>query len=415
MIGGWLILALCVWGLFHNIGFTFSDSLLVGATFVATDPVLAGAIVGKSKFAERIRPDIKDLIQSESGCNDGMAFPFVTLSINLVLNRPNNEYAGEIVKDWILIGILYQCLLGTLFGACIGYVGMKGVILVKEKKWIDTESYLVFYIALSLICTGVGSVLGCDDLLLSFSAGCAFNWTGYFSNMGLVDSASVVGSFHDEEYHQAKTSKSTVSLRKINTNDLKEVHVSGIIDLLLNTYYFMYLGSIIPWTKFSLYPGRLVVLGFCFLLIARIPIVMMLQPIVPDLRSWKDALFVGHFGPRGVGSVFCCLLSKSMIKHKAKNFTDHQILYDNIWNITTFIVIVSVLVHGFSITAFTFYNTAKKIPVKVERSFSSQSRKARQNETTVEMQTVDPSTTSPHSHAKSKTVVHIGQTTFSKR
>ncbi|GMG55107.1 unnamed protein product [Ambrosiozyma monospora] len=181
MIGGWLILALCVWGLFHNIGFTFSDSLLVGATFVATDPVLAGAIVGKSKFAERIRPDIKDLIQSESGCNDGLAFPFVTLSINLVLNKPNNTHAGEIIKDWFLVGILYQCALGTILGVIIGYIGMKGVILVKEKNWIDTESYLVFYIALSLICTGVGSMLGCDDLLLSFAAGCAFNWTGDFT------------------------------------------------------------------------------------------------------------------------------------------------------------------------------------------------------------------------------------------
>ncbi|GMG39371.1 unnamed protein product [Ambrosiozyma monospora] len=280
---------------------------------------------------------------------------------------------------------------------------MKGVILVKEKNWIDTESYLVFYIALSLICTGVGSMLGCDDLLLSFAAGCAFNWTGDFSNMGLVDSASVMG-YDGEDDDQAENSTTVSSFRKVETTDLKEVHVSGIIDLLLNTYYFMYLGSIIPWKKFSLYPGRLVALGFCFVLIARIPIVMMLQPIVPDLRSWKDSLFVGHFGPRGVGSVFCCLLSKSMIKQKAKNFADHQILYDNIWNITTFIVVVSVLVHGFSITAFTFYNTAKKLPVKIERSFSSQFRSESQGRTTIEMETVDPSTKIPNPHAITETI-----------
>ncbi|GME85742.1 unnamed protein product [Ambrosiozyma monospora] len=243
-------------------------------------------------------------------------------------------------------------------------------------------------------------MLGCDDLLLSFSAGCAFNWTGDFSNMGLVDSASVMGDDNED----SDENNTTVSLRKVDTTDLKEVHVSGIIDLLLNTYYFMYLGSIIPWKKFSLYPGRLVALGFCFVLIARIPIVMILQPIVPDLRSWKDSLFVGHFGPRGVGSVFCCLLSKSMIKHKAKNFTDHQILYDNIWNITTFIVVVSVLVHGFSITAFTFYNTAKKLPVKIERSFSSMSRSESQAETTIEMETFDPSSKIPSPQPNSEII-----------
>jgi len=45
-----------------------------------------------------------------------------------------------------------------------------------HRRLIDRESFLSFYFVLAIFCAGVGTLLGTDDLLVSFSAGCAFAW-----------------------------------------------------------------------------------------------------------------------------------------------------------------------------------------------------------------------------------------------
>ena len=95
MTCGWLIVGLFIWCLIPH--FTFNDGLLVSACVTATDPVLAAAVVGKGKFAERVPGHLRNLLSAESGCNDGMAFPFIFLSLNLIIH---SGHAGEIVKDW---------------------------------------------------------------------------------------------------------------------------------------------------------------------------------------------------------------------------------------------------------------------------------------------------------------------------
>src|SRR5271154_5342223 len=44
------------------------------------------------------------------------------------------------------------------------------------RRLIDRESFLSFYFVLAIFCTGVGTLLGTDDLLVSFACGCAFAW-----------------------------------------------------------------------------------------------------------------------------------------------------------------------------------------------------------------------------------------------
>ena len=44
------------------------------------------------------------------------------------------------------------------------------------RRLIDRESFLSFYFVLAIFCAGVGTLLGTDDLLVAFAAGCAFAW-----------------------------------------------------------------------------------------------------------------------------------------------------------------------------------------------------------------------------------------------
>lgn len=328
MTAGFLIVGAFVYLLFP--GFNFSESLIISACITATDPVLAAAVVGKGKFAQRVPGHLRNILSAESGCNDGMAFPFIYLGINLVLHH---GHPGEIIKDWICLSILYECGFGCLVGIVIGYVGRHAIKFAEKKNLIDRESLLAFYFFLALMSAGFGSMLGVDDLLVSFAAGVAFSWDGWFSR---------------------KT---------------EEAHVSTVIDLLLNMAYFVYFGAIIPWSQFNNHAigtdvWRLVVLALVVLFLRRIPAVLALKPLIPDIKTWREALFCGHFGPIGVSAVFAAILARSELekalseeKTPLKTLplpdSENYQLIACIWPIVTFLVISSIIVHGSSVAVLT--------------------------------------------------------------
>ena len=155
------------------------------------------------KYAKDHVPEkLRNILSAESAANDGMAYPFLTLSLYLILD---SSWRAAI-KDWILIGCLcesFECLLtpvgvhvplvdqvilGVVIGAMIGIIGhfyttlgyligFSGHMFSRlmkfsfERGFIVRESYITQYIALALFVTGIVSTLGCDDLLAAFAAG----------------------------------------------------------------------------------------------------------------------------------------------------------------------------------------------------------------------------------------------------
>jgi sodium/hydrogen antiporter len=327
MTYGWLATSLFIWWLVPPL--SWLESLACAACVTATDPVLASSVVGKGKFAKRVPKHLRDVLSAESGCNDGMAFPFIYLSLSIIRYQP---HANEVALHWICNTILYECIAGAVYGFLVGYIARHMIRLAETKNLIDRESFLVFYFVLALFCAGSGSLLGMDDLLIGFAAGVGFSNDGWFT---------------------AKT---------------EESHVSNVIDLLLNLAYFVYFGAVIPWSSYNmpelgLVPWRLVVIALLVIFFRRIPIMMMLKPIIPDIKTWREALFAGHFGPIGVGAIFAAILARAELEN---NTTEPEpesdlpgpgqtnyLLVQLIWPITTFLVIASIVVHGSSIAVFT--------------------------------------------------------------
>ncbi|KAH6603629.1 alkali metal cation h+ antiporter nha1 [Trichoderma cornu-damae] len=325
MAFGWLIVSLFVWWMIPPL--SWLESLVVAACVTATDPVLASSVVGKGKFAKRVPKHLRDLLSAESGCNDGMAFPFIYLSLYLIQYKLD---AGKVTFHFIVYVILYECIFGAVYGFMIGYIARRGIRYAEEHDMIDRESFLVFYFALSLFCAGSGSILGVDDLLVGFAAGVGFSNDGWFGE---------------------KT---------------EESHVSNVIDLLLNLAYFVYFGTIIPWEQYNngflgMEVWRLVVIAVFVILFRRIPVMMLLKPFIPDIKNWREALFAGHFGPIGVGAIFVAILARAELEHDEPvplsdlppPGTDHFTLIYLVWPIVTFLVISSILVHGSSVAVFT--------------------------------------------------------------
>lgn len=69
----------------------------------------------------------------------------------------------------------------------------------------------------------------------------------------------------------------------------------------------MYIGTILPFAEFhrpevtGITLGRLFILGFLILVFRRIPAIFMMYRMMPRcVKNWKEALFMGYFGPIGM-------------------------------------------------------------------------------------------------------------------
>lgn len=334
MTGGWLLSSLFIWWMAKP-HLDWLESLVCAACVTATDPVLASSIVGKNSFAKRIPKRLRDLLSAESGCNDGMTFPFIYLPIYIIRYRYNpaapDQGAGQVAFHWFCYTLLYECVFGSVFGAIVGYASRHLVKLADRAALVDRGRFFIFYLVIPLFCAGCGSMLGLDDLLIGFFAGASFGNDGWFT--------------------QAASESSDAA---------------GVNQLALNLAYFFYFGSIIPWetynsTTLGLPAWRLVVIGIFFVLFRRIPFLLLLKPIIPDVATWGEALFAGHFGPVGVASVFASLLAKAELETESTQpprdppapGSAHRGLAVRIWPIATFLVVTSIVVHGSSITVYT--------------------------------------------------------------
>ncbi|KAI8336556.1 Sodium/hydrogen exchanger family-domain-containing protein [Chlamydoabsidia padenii] len=309
----WLISGLFIWALIPPV--SYLEALVISACICPTDPILANSVV-KGRFAEKHVPShIRNALSAESGANDGMGFPFLFLAIFLL----GEDSVGVAIGKWIYVTCLFQIALSCVIGIIVGYLARKLLQWSEKHHLIDKPSFLSFAIALALFLMSMTGFSGSDDVLACFVAGNAFSWDAWF--------------------------------RK----ETEEAHFQDVIDMMLNLAIFVYIGAIIPWDDFGnvslgLAPWRLVVLSILVLLFRRLPIVLLLKPVMPSIKTYREALFSGWFGPMGVGAVF---LSKIAKEQMAKIYVEQDPVAVRLINpVVLFIVLSSVLVHGTTIPLF---------------------------------------------------------------
>jgi len=79
---------------------------------------------------------------------------------------------------------------------------------------------------------------------------------------------------------------------------------SSVVDLMLNCACFVYIGAWMDFRAFDsphlgITPWRLVILFLCIVAFRRIPALLVLYRWVPEIGTWQEALFTGHFGKCG--------------------------------------------------------------------------------------------------------------------
>jgi NhaP-type Na+/H+ or K+/H+ antiporter len=130
---------------------------------------------------------------------------------------------------------------------------------------------------------------------------------------------------------------------------------------------FVFFGSIIPWDQFiprDVTPNcgawQFILFLALVLLFRRIPIVLAMKRFIPDVRTYREALFCGHFGSTGVGALFLAMEALAQLETGKSLPLEQQPKpippYSKeiraihlIWPVICFVVRGSTMVHGLSV------------------------------------------------------------------
>lgn len=293
----WAISTLLVYLLSDN-GFWLAA--LLGGLFSPTDPVASAAVVTGPAAEQNIPRRLRRVASLESGLNDGLGYPFVLLSYLMLVDAP-----AHALSEWLLDVVLRQVLLGAAAGALAGYATGRLYCAASARGLISPDWRATCPVALALFAVGGGKLIHCDEVLVVFSAGLAF--------------VQAVGDHESES--------------------LAPVH--GAFDRFFTAAAFALLGLALPWDGWQALGWHGVALGLGVLLLRRVPVMLLLRPLLPSVRSTRDALFAGWFGPIAVAAIYYA----GMMQHRL-----HE---PRIWDIASLVICMSALLHGVSAVPFT--------------------------------------------------------------
>jgi NhaP-type Na+/H+ or K+/H+ antiporter len=104
LVGGWLL------------GLGAAAAVLLGAALAPTDPVLAADVqVGPPRSGEE--DEVRFTLTAEAGLNDGLAFPFVNLAIALAAHR---SVPGPWLLEWAAVDVAWKLGAGVAVGWVVG-------------------------------------------------------------------------------------------------------------------------------------------------------------------------------------------------------------------------------------------------------------------------------------------------------
>ncbi|HEY7035005.1 MAG TPA: cation:proton antiporter, partial [Thermomicrobiales bacterium] len=292
MAGMWIVSGLIVF-LLTNLPFWLA--MLTGAVVTPTDPVVASTIVTGRVAEENLPAHVRDAISAESGANDGLAYPFVVLGI-LLLTRS----AGDALVHWAMRTVLWEVGVGVLAAAAVGYAAGRLLRWAKVHALVEETSLLASSIALSLVLLGAARLIGTNGILAVFAGGLAF--------------AHLLDDEDRAHLHRAQEAANRFFVLPV----------------------FVLFGASLPWDGWGSFGWRGLAIVAAILLFRRLPVAVALQPLLGERFGPRETLFVGWFGPIGVGGIYYGAFAHNRTGDSAP------------WVLASLIVCASLIAHGVS-------------------------------------------------------------------
>lgn len=265
-------------------------ALVLGAALSPTDPVLASGIV-TGEYAERDIPGRgRQVLSLESGANDGLALPFLTVALAWALERSMVAEVGKAA---------YEVAAGLAIGVIAGVIAGRVMRWSREHREIGSSVRELYTLVLAAAVLGLSGLLQADGLLSVFVAGLAHN-------------------------------------RVVTGGDRRvEVGIDESLNQFLVVPVFVLLGAVLPWSEWAALGWSGVAFVLVTLLLRRLPVVLALRR--PLRADGAHVAWLGWFGPIGVAALF-------YLGHaEEQGVTDPRL-----WAAGTLVIAVSTVVHGLS-------------------------------------------------------------------
>jgi NhaP-type Na+/H+ or K+/H+ antiporter len=279
--------ALLAMALFDGMGFWMA--LLVGAALAPTDAALGAAVMTNPAVPERVRR----VLNVESGLNDGIATPVVTVAI------AGAAAAASVEGQPSLGGAGTDLAIGLLGGVFVGVVGGMAMRMARRRGWATEDLAGPGVLALAVAAYAGTLWLGGNGFVAAFVAGLAF---GNSAGRGGVK----------EVFYVEQT--------------------AGLVSLMT----WLIFGAVAVPTVFEHTDWQ--VIGYAILSLTVIRMLPVALALAGSELSRSTVAFIGWFGPRGLASIIFALIALEDLHAEA----------DRAVAIIGMTVLLSVLAHGLS-------------------------------------------------------------------
>jgi len=291
-------IALIGWG---GLGLTVAEAVLLGAVLAPTDPVLASDIqVGPPRSGEE--DEVRFSLTSEAGLNDGLAFPFVHLAVAMAL--ASGPEPGKWTLEWLAIDVVWKLAagvgMGWLVGKALGFLTFH----MPNRAQLSRSGDGFVSLGITLVAYGLTEMVHGYGFLAVFIAALALR--------------------HEERAH--------------DYHEKLHDFVEQTERLLMMALLVLFGGALARGLLEPLTWGA--ALAAAAILFAVRPAAGFVGLVGTPMPRHEQAV-IGFFGIRGLGSFYYLAYALNEAEFARPDF---------LWAVVGFIVLVSIVVHGTTVT-----------------------------------------------------------------
>ncbi|MEM9605577.1 MAG: cation:proton antiporter [Pseudomonadota bacterium] len=268
-------------------------ALLTAAVLTPTDAALGQTVVSSPAVPERLR----QTINVESGLNDGLVLPFVLLGA--ILASASMTGAST---DGLATSAALQVVLGPVVGIALGWGAAKAMDAAQARDWIAEAAGGVAFLSVAFAAYIGAEIVGGNGFIAAFVAGMVFGNT-------YRHSIHFIGEFMEG------------------------------VGQLLTLFAFLVFGALLLPAGIAHMSWHAIALALLFLTVVR------MLPIALSLAgtglAFKEKLFLGWFGPRGLASILFTLIMMDEFEIPGE---------DELLACVSMTVFLSIILHGISAT-----------------------------------------------------------------
>jgi NhaP-type Na+/H+ or K+/H+ antiporter len=245
---------------------------------------------------KRVPARIRQALNIEGGLNDGIAMPFLILTLSVAVSTEQELGSGV-----FLLIVARLIVFGILTGLLIGFLGARYIRWGDKSGWMSSGFQKFCWLALIILAYGTAVLIGGNGFIASFVFG-------------------------------------IVSGRLMSVDEMQSIDDSAEVQngfLMLITYILFGMVMLVP----AIERLNLAIVLYALLSLT----IVRVAPVAISLLGTKlrpvSVLFIGWFGPRGIASILYILTVFA---------AEDLIGKDTIYAVVMTTIFLSVLAHGFT-------------------------------------------------------------------